>query len=108
FVFTAVASLLLGGALGTAQYFALIIRDLATAVGFVVARAIPWLRPVQFKARVLGKLVTVFQMLSLAAALVFREALAVLLFLTALLSTLAIADYTLALWRARTPHTSTA
>ena len=43
----------------------------AVPVGFLVARMIPWLRPVEFKARVLGKVVTVLQLLTLAAVLVF-------------------------------------
>jgi CDP-diacylglycerol--glycerol-3-phosphate 3-phosphatidyltransferase len=101
FVLTVVATLVLTGALGTSAYFILLSRDLATAVGFVVARMIPWLRPVQFKARALGKLVTVLQLVTLAAVLAYPAAVPVLLGCVAVVSALAIADYTLALWRAR-------
>src|SRR5437763_6043234 len=55
FVLTVVGTFLFGGLLSTSEYFILISRDLATAVGFLTARVIPWLRPVEFKARILGK-----------------------------------------------------
>ncbi len=101
FVLTAVGTFLFTGALSTSAYFILLMRDLATAVGFVVARIIPWLRPVEFKARALGKVVTVLQLLTLAAVLVLPEAVRPLLVGVAVTSVLSIADYTLALWRAR-------
>lgn len=101
FVLTAVGTFLLTGAMSTSAYFILIMRDLATAVGFLVARIVPRLRPVQFKARILGKVVTVLQLLTLAAVLVLPGAVPILLAGVALTSLLAIADYTLALWRAR-------
>jgi phosphatidylglycerophosphate synthase len=101
FVLTAVGTFLFTGALSTTGYFILIMRDLATAVGFIVARIIPWLRPVQFKARVLGKVVTGLQLVTLAAVLALPVLLPALLVAVAVASVLAIADYTLALWRAR-------
>jgi phosphatidylglycerophosphate synthase len=101
FVLTAVGTFLFTGALSTSAYFILLMRDLATAVGFVVARMIPWLRPVEFKARILGKVVTVLQLLTLASILVRPEAVPPLLGGVAVASALSIADYTLALWRAR-------
>jgi cardiolipin synthase len=66
-----------------------------------VARCIPWLRPVEFKARLLGKVVTVLQLATLAAVLVYPDAVPLLLAGVATASVLSIADYTLALWRAR-------
>ena len=66
-----------------------------------MARTIPWLRPVEFKARILGKVVTVLQLFTLAAVLVAPRAVPVLLGGVAMASVLSIADYTLALWRAR-------
>ena len=102
FVLTVVGTFLFTGALSTTAYFILIMRDLATAVGFLVARIIPWLRPVEFKARVLGKVVTVLQLFTLAAVLVAPRAVSLLLAGVAMASVLSIADYTLALWRART------
>jgi phosphatidylglycerophosphate synthase len=101
FVLTVVATFLFTGALSTTGYFILIARDLATAVGFLVAKTIPWLRPVAFEARILGKIVTVLQLLTLAAVLVLPRAVPVLLGGVAMASVLSIADYTLALWRAR-------
>lgn len=101
FVLTAVSTLLFSGAIDTAGYFILISRDLATAIGFLVARIIPWLRPVEFRARWVGKFVTGFQLLTLVAALVAPGWTDPLLLVVALLSAWSIADYTLALWRAR-------
>lgn len=106
FVLTAVATFLFAGALGTAAYFILIARDLATAVGFLVARMVPWLRAVDFRARVPGKLVTVLQLLTLAAIVVVPRAVGVLLATVAIASAVAIGDYTLALWRARDRRTA--
>lgn len=101
FVLTAVGTFLFTGALGTSAYFILIMRDLATAVGFVVARLIPSLRPAEFKARILGKVVTALQLLTLAAVLVVPDAVPILLGGVAVTSALSIGDYTFALWRAR-------
>jgi CDP-diacylglycerol--glycerol-3-phosphate 3-phosphatidyltransferase len=101
FVLTVVGTFLFTGALSTTAYFILISRDLATAVGFLVAKTIAWLRPVKFEARRLGKVVTVLQLLTLLAVLAWPEAISVLLAAVAVASVLAIVDYTLALWRAR-------
>ncbi len=101
FVLTVVGTFLFTGLLGTGAYFVLLMRDIATAVGFLVARVVPWLRPVQFKARPMGKVVTVLQLLTLAAVLTFPSAVPVLLGAVAVSSVIAIADYTVALWRAR-------
>lgn len=101
FVLTVVGTFLFSGLLSTPAYFILLLRDLATAVGFLVARVIPWLRPVAFKARIAGKLVTVLQLFTLAAVLVLPRAVPLLLAAVGVTSVLAIADYTLALWRAR-------
>ena len=38
------------GSVTTAQYFIMISRDLMTAIGFLVARSVSWLRPVEFRA----------------------------------------------------------
>lgn len=101
FVLVAVATLLFDGALSTGAYFVLISRDLATAIGFLVARAVPWLRPVVFKARWVGKVVTALQFLALLAALLAPRFLDPLVVLVGVASAWAIVDYTLALWRAR-------
>lgn len=101
FVLTVVGTFLFDGLLSTTEYFILISRDLATAVGFLTARAIPWLRRVEFKARVMGKAVTVLQLFALAAVLVWRPSVPYLLAAVGIASVISIIDYTLALWRAR-------
>jgi cardiolipin synthase (CMP-forming) len=101
FVLTVVGTFLFSGLLSTTEYFVLILRDLATAVGFLTARAIPWLRKVEFKARIVGKVVTVLQLFALAAVLVWPPSVPFLMAAVGIASVIAIADYTLALWRAR-------
>jgi phosphatidylglycerophosphate synthase len=101
FVLAAVSAYLFNGTLTTTDYFIFISRDLATAVGFLVARIIPWLRPVIFQARLLGKAVTVLQLATLAAAMILPKAIPGLIIAIGLLSAMSIIDYTLALWRAR-------
>ena len=101
FVLTVVGTMLYTGRLSTGGYFVMILRDIATAVGFLVARVIPWLRAVTFKARMSGKVVTVLQLVTLAALLVAPTIASWLIVLVGVASVISIADYTLALWRAR-------
>jgi phosphatidylglycerophosphate synthase len=101
FVFTAVCVFLFEGAISTAQYFMLISRDFMTAVGFLVARAVAWLRPITFRARPAGKIVTALQLAALVALLMQPGWVDVLILLVALTSAWAIVDYTLMLWRER-------
>jgi phosphatidylglycerophosphate synthase len=101
FVLAAVLAYLFGGLLTTGQFFVFISRDIATAIGFIVARIIPWLRPVTFRARLLGKVVTVLQLVTLVAVLVKPVATDGLIVAIGILSAMSIFDYTLALWRAR-------
>lgn len=101
FVLTVVGTFLFLGQLSTFAYFVLIMRDLATAIGFLVARIIPWLRPIEFKARILGKVVTVLQLFTLGAIIIAPAVVPWLLAAVAVASIMAIADYTLMLWRER-------
>jgi phosphatidylglycerophosphate synthase len=101
FVLAAGVALRVSGDLTPLQCFVLLARDVMTAVGFAVARIVPWLRPVEFKARQLGKVVTVLQLTTFVAALVLEAAVPPLVALVGLLSVAAVVDYTLALWRAR-------
>jgi cardiolipin synthase (CMP-forming) len=101
FALVAVSTFLFNGTLSTVGYFVMISRDIMTAVGFLVARAVTWLRPIQFKARISGKLVTVLQFITFIALLRFRDYVTPLLWLVGLASLFSIVDYTLALWRAR-------
>ncbi len=82
------------------QLFVFLARDIATAIGFLVARSVDRLRPVAFQARTLGKLVTGLQFLTLCAALVRPAWIGVLVGAIGVISALAVVDYTLALWRA--------
>lgn len=102
FAIITISVMLYDGFLTAGQFFIFISRDLATVIGFIVAKTIPWLRSVVFRARLLGKAVTVVQLVTLVAALIFRSALPGLIIVLGLLSALSIVDYTFSLWRART------
>ena len=101
FVLTAVCVYLFEGAIGTAQYFVIISRDLMTAIGFLVARSVSWLRPVAFRARIPGKIVTALQLATLIAVPMFPHLVAPLVYVVGAVSLWAIIDYTLMLWRER-------
>ena len=101
FALVAVSTFLFRGELSTVGYFVMISRDLMTAIGFLVARVVSWLRPVQFKARMSGKLVTVFQLVTFVALLRMPEWTTPCLWAVGLVSLYSVVDYTYALWRAR-------
>lgn len=101
FALVAIITFIVTRALTPLQALVMLSRDIMTAVGFIVARIIPWLRPVQFKARMSGKIVTVLQFATFIAVLRFPQWVTLGLWLVGLTSLYSIADYTLALWRAR-------
>jgi phosphatidylglycerophosphate synthase len=101
FVLVAIVVYVLNAELSVVEALLLLSRDLATALGFFVARAVPSLRAVEFKARYPGKIVTVLQLVTLIAVAAGVRPLTPFIALVALASALAIADYTLALWRGR-------
>ncbi len=101
FVVAAAFSLVASDALSANAALVVIARDIATAVGFLVALALPALRPGEFKARWLGKVVTVLQFITILAALVAPPLVRILLVIVAAASAWSIADYTAVLWRAR-------
>jgi cardiolipin synthase len=101
FIFTAVCALLFDHVIGTWQYAILISRDFMTAVGFLTARAIPWLRAVRFKSRMIGKVVTVLQLATLALVFIAPRRVDIALVFVGAASLISISDYTLALWHAR-------
>ena len=101
FVLVAISTYLVEGQLTTGQYFIFLTRDLATAVGFVVAKIIPTLRPAVFRARMLGKIVTVVQMVTLVAIILVPELTWMLILTIGVVSAASIVDYTIALWRGR-------
>lgn len=101
FVLTAVSTYLVNGTLTTGQFFIFLARDIATAIGFIVARFIPGLGPSAFKARMLGKTVTVFQIITLVSVLHFPRMTTPLITIIGLISAVSIVDYTRALSRER-------
>jgi phosphatidylglycerophosphate synthase len=105
FVFVAISTYLVEGQLTTGQYFLFLTRDIATAVGFLVAKIIPTLRPAVFRARMLGKIVTVFQLIALVTIPILPELTDLMILTIAVVSAASIVDYTLALWRGRTRST---
>ena len=102
FVFVAISTYLVEGLLTTGQYFVFLTRDLATAAGFIVAKIIPTLRPAVFRARMLGKIVTVLQMITLVTIILLPETTRFLILAIGIVSLASIVDYTIALWRGRT------
>jgi cardiolipin synthase (CMP-forming) len=101
FVLAAVSAYLIHDIFSTTQYFIFLSRDIMTAVGFLVAKLVPRLKPVEFKARMLGKIVTVGQLATLLLVLIVPQATDIFIWAIGILSAAAIADYTVALWRAR-------
>ena len=101
FVFSAVGCLLFDHTLQTWQYAVFISRDFMTAVGFLTAKSIPWLRTVPFQSRSAGKVVTVFQVATLLAIYLVPSLVMPLLIAVGIISLYAIVDYTVALYHAR-------
>ena len=101
FVLVAIVTYVLNGELSLVESLLLLSRDIATALGFFVARAVPALRAVEFKARFPGKIVTVLQLVTLLALVVGAHPLTPFIALVALASALAITDYAHALLSAR-------
>jgi phosphatidylglycerophosphate synthase len=101
FVLAAAGSLVASGQLSVVQCVVLLFRDLMTAIGFIVARIVRWLRPVAFRARPLGKGVTVLQLTALLGALLRPTVVPPLVAAVGVTSVAATVDYTMALWRAR-------
>ena len=101
FVLVGVSVFLFEGTISTLEYFIMISRDLMTAIGFLVARAVRSLRPVAFLARFPGKLVTVLQLATFIAILINPRAATPMIWVIAIASLWAVVDYTWALHRAR-------
>jgi cardiolipin synthase len=101
FVLVGVSVFLFEGTISTGEYFVMISRDLMTAVGFLVARAMPSLRAVAFQARFPGKLVTVLQLAAFIAILVDPRASTPAILVVAMVSIWAVVDYTWMLHKAR-------
>jgi cardiolipin synthase len=101
FVLVATLTLIASGALTIPAAVVLLVRDIATAVGFPIALAIPRLRHEEFKARWPGKLVTLFQFATLLSVVLAPSLTLALLAIVAVSSVSSIVDYAVAVWRAR-------
>jgi cardiolipin synthase (CMP-forming) len=101
FALVGVSVFLYEGVLSVPGYFVMISRDIMTAVGYVVARLMPSLRAVAFRARFPGKLVTVLQLGTFIVLLLEPRLSTPLLVMIGLASAWAITDYTLMLHRER-------
>jgi phosphatidylglycerophosphate synthase len=101
FVLAAVGTFVANGALSPIQAVAFLLRDVMTVIGFVVARAVSWLRAVTFRARPLGKAVTVLQLATLVALILAPRLVPGLVIAIGGLAAAATVDYTLLLWRER-------
>ena len=101
FALVGVSVFLFEGRLETWEYFVMISRDLMTAIGFLVARAMPSLRGVAFQARFAGKLVTVLQLATFIAILIRPRAADPMILVVAAVSIWAVLDYTWMLHKAR-------
>jgi cardiolipin synthase len=101
FVLGVVISYVLGGQLSAWQAVALMIRDVMSVIGFFVARNVSWLRAIPFKARPIGKVVTVLQLATFIAVLLAPSLVSVLVIVVGSFGVAATIDYTLMLWRER-------
>lgn len=101
FVLVAICTLLLEGQVTTLQYFVFLLRDIATAGAFVVAKSVASLRSATFRARYSGKLATVLQLCALPAILIDARATPWAVAVVGVAAVISIVDYTIALWRMR-------
>ncbi len=101
FVLVAISAFLIAGEISTLEYFVILLRDFATAVGFLVAYMRSDLDPKNFKARMSGKVVTVLQLATVLALVLHAAILQPLIWAVGAASLWAIVDYTLFLRRQR-------
>ncbi|NTX10713.1 CDP-alcohol phosphatidyltransferase family protein [Myxococcus sp. CA051A] len=101
FMVTAILVCYLDGLIALPEVLLLLVRDIGTAVGFIVTRLVPKLRRVELKARMLGKVVTSLQLVTLLCVLLFPPAVRPLVALIAVLSLASVVDYTRAVLRSR-------
>ena len=99
FMVTAIVVCYLDGLIPLLEVLLLVVRDIGTAIGFIVARLVPGLRLVELKARMLGKIVTSLQLLALLCVLLFPLAVSPLVALIGVLSLASVVDYSRAVVR---------
>ena len=96
-VFTYVAE----GHLSIVQAMTIMLRDIMTVIGYIVARSVSWLRNIPFKARKIGKLVTAAQLATFLIVLVAPDYTTAAVWVVGFLGAAATVDYTLMLWHGR-------
>ena len=101
FVLVALATFAARDELSAWMVLLLLARDIYTSFAFFILKALDW--QVQFKARWIGKTVTVLQLSAMLALLVWPAAVLPLIAATAAASALAIWDYTRAILAQRRP-----
>ncbi|MCP3103987.1 CDP-alcohol phosphatidyltransferase family protein [Myxococcus sp. K15C18031901] len=101
FMVTAILVCYLDGLIGPLEVLLLLVRDIGTAIGFLVTRLVPRLRPVELKARMLGKVVTTLQLVALLCVLLLPVAVRPLVALIGVLSLASVVDYSRAVLKAR-------
>jgi len=101
FALCVVIGFVASGDLSGWQALALMFRDVMSIVGWFVARNVSWLRPITFKARLLGKAVTVLQLLAFLVVLLRPALTDGMVWFVFLVGAVATVDYTLMLWRER-------
>lgn len=106
FVISVVVAFVASGDLAPWQAGLLLVRDVMTIIGWIVARSSPALRAIPFRARVSGKVLTVVQLATFFAVLLWPPAVTPLVVTSAALGVVATVDYTLMLWRERAPVAS--
>ena len=101
FVLVALLVYFVSGALSVLEFLIILSRDLATLAGFIVAWRRSDLDPGSFRARWMGKVTTVLQLLALLALIVRPQLVPLLIPVIAIASVAAIVDYTRSLARSR-------
>jgi cardiolipin synthase len=101
FVVSVVIAFVADGALTTGQAAALLVRDIMSVIGWFVARIMPSLRAIPFRARWFGKVLTVVQLFLFLAVLVLPSVVPPLIVVAFVLGVLATLDYTFMLYRER-------
>lgn len=99
FVLIALIAFAVRGDVSPGALLVLLARDIFTTAAFIALTLLHW--KIEFRARASGKAVTVLQLAALFALVFWQAALQSLIWLTAVLSLYAIADYTRAALRDR-------
>lgn len=101
FVLGVVVAYIAGGQLTPLQAALIMLRDVMSVIGFIVARTVSWLRDIPFRARPIGKVVTAAQLFTFFAVLLLPAWVATCAWIVGALGAAAAVDYTLMLWRER-------